>query len=549
MGFNRRKGISAVAAIMILVVLSVVVFLAPIYRGVTFWLGYSFAILATLLTACTFMFVSDAENRSQTFLRTSVGAAAWIYFVIQMAVSIAQIVSFFTPYIIALIVNSVITIIFVIILLSTKLAAEEIERQDIETAKKVEYIKELQLVLSTVKSDDSELARKIERLREDVKFSDPMSHSELAEAEGEILAKVNELKLIVSDPAEGTKAIEEIGDMLKMRNERCKMLKNKSEPKPEKKDNRGVKYVGVALGVVALLAGIALTTVFFILPNVKYNEAKDLFNEKKYVESIVAFERVSGFRDSDEMIEKAKTALKDEVYDHAKELLDAGEYASAIEVFEELDGYRDSGKKIEEIKETVRNDIYNAAEKYFNEQNYVEALKLYTELGDYNDSVQKIEEINNKLSDDKNVFYFGSFRGEPIAWRIVDVDDELYTFITVDSLVELAYNDSLANVEWKDATLNKWLNGEFLDSFTDAQKEEIRTVDIDGSDAKVYLMNQNDVERIDNAQILANGGDWWLRTKNGTKAMYVDGNGKLVEDGDEVVRAIGVRPCIQIKMK
>ena len=548
MGFNRRKGISAVAAIMVLVLLTVVVFLAPIYRGVTFWLGYSFAVLATILTACTFIFVSDAENRSKTFLRLSIGTVAWIYFVIQMIVSIEQIGDYFIPYLTALITDCVITFAFIILLLSTRIATEEIDRQEAEVAKKVDYINELYSSLTFIKTDDADLKQKIARLAEDVKFSDPMSHSDLSETEAEMLAKTNELKASISDHEKSIKIVEDIKDMLQIRNERCITLKNKPEPKP-KKDNRGVKYVGVALGIFALLGAIALTTVFYIIPQTKYNEATKLYNEGKYAQAIIAFEEIESYKDSKSMIEKSQTALKDEVYEAAKQFLDSGDYLGAIAVFEELEGYRDSKERIEKIKELIRSDLYDAATEYYNTQNYVEALKLYTELKDYKDSIQKVEDIKSKLEEKDKVFYFGTFRGNPIAWQIVDVTDTFYTLTTTDIIVEMAYNDELSNVDWNDSTLREWLNGEFLDSFTDAQKESMRTVDIDGSDAMVYLMNENDIYRLNGKDYLSIGNDWWLRTKNNTMAMYVDKDGNLVNQGEVVVRALGVRPCIQIDMK
>ena len=592
MEFNRRKGISAVAAIMIMVLFSVAVFLAPITRGVTFWLGYSFAILAAILTACTFMFVSDAQNRSKTFLRLSIGAVAWIYLVVQMVVSIEQIGNFFIPYLTALVTDCAITFVFVILLLSTRISAEEIERQDAETAKKVNYINELCLTLSTLKTDDPELKKKIDNLAEDVKFSDPMSHSDLAETEAEIAYKTNELKSSISDSEKSLVIVEEIGEMLRVRNERCKMLKNKPEPKPQK-DNRGVKYVGVALGIVALLGAVALAVVFYIIPQSKYDEASKLYNDGQYEQSVIAFEELKGYKDSDQMVEKAQIAIKDAAYDKAmklyldgnyadaiaafgemedyrdsksmivnarealydeeyvkaKGLLDSGDYLGAIAVFEELDNYRDSKEKIEEVKEKMRADLYDAAVTYFENQNYVEALNLFTELKDYKDSAQKTEDIKNKLERNDGVFYFGTFRGEPIAWQIVDVTDSLYTLTTADILVDMAYNDELSNVDWNESTLREWLNGEFLDSFTDSQKESILTVKIDESDASAYLMSKEDIIRLKGNDYLSVDRAWWIRTKDDTMALYVDKDGNLVEQGDIVVRALGVRPCIQIDMR
>ena len=69
MKFNRKKGISAAAALILLALFNLLVILLPMVRGITFWLGYSFVTLAVVLFAAVIVFMFGTENKKKTFLR------------------------------------------------------------------------------------------------------------------------------------------------------------------------------------------------------------------------------------------------------------------------------------------------------------------------------------------------------------------------------------------------------------------------------------------------------------------------------------------------
>ncbi len=75
------------------------------------------------------------------------------------------------------------------------------------------------------------------------------------------------------------------------------------------------------------------------------------------------------------------------------------------------------------------------------------------------------------------------------------------------------------------------------------------TTNVDGADCKVYLLSQEEAEDLEDESILSSEKDWWLRTKADVNAVYVTASGEIVEDGDTVVRAKDVRPCIWIDSK
>ena len=213
MSFNRKKGISAAAALILLALFNLLVFLLPTVRGITFWLGYSFVTLAVVLFAAVMLFLFDSEDKKRTFLRLPLVSVAWIYLILQTIVGLWQIFTPVFPYVPALIINGCLAGFFIIILLASKASGESIEKQEAYIAEKVYFINNMQLLLSSVKTDNEEVAQKIHTLSEDIKFSDPMSHSMLSELEKQIEAKIVLLKSDATDKEKAMADIESISDL------------------------------------------------------------------------------------------------------------------------------------------------------------------------------------------------------------------------------------------------------------------------------------------------------------------------------------------------
>lgn len=547
MNFNKKKGISTVAAIIMLAIFNAIAFLLPVTHSVTFWIGYGFVTLSIALFLASTIFLFDSEDKNRTFLRVPLVSIAWIYLVLQMALGLSQLVLPAFQYLPALIADSILSGLFIIIILASKAAGESIEKQEAHIAQKVYFIKNMQLLLSSVKTEDEELLQNINRLSEDFRFSDPMSHSMLSELEKQIEVKAVALKSDITDKEKALANIAHINDLLKERNQKCRMLKNVPEEK-KTEDASGVKYVAVTIGVLGVLATVALVICFIIVPNNTYKTAMSLYENEQYAEARAVFESLNGYSDSNEMVEACKTAITEQQYLDAQKLYEEGKYDEAIRAFESLGTYKDSKEMIESVKQTVIENKYIQAENYFESQNYLEAMKLYTELGDYKDCKQKIEQIQNRLATD-NAVYYGTYKNEPIAWRVLKTEDDRMLLIAQEAICELPYNDEIKDVAWQESSLCNWLNNEFIGSFSEDQLAGILTTSIDGTDCKVYLLSQEEAEDLEDESILASEKNWWLRTKADVNAVYVTSSGEIVEDGETVVRAKGVRPCIWIDLK
>ncbi len=181
---------------------------------------------------------------------------------------------------------------------------------------------------------------------------------------------------------------------------------------------------------------------------------------------------------------------------------------------------------------------------------------------------------------------FGTYRyGEegdyqPINWRVLDIKDGRALVITEQLLDYLPYNESDEDISWKDSSLRKWLNGEFItQAFAATQLNQVALVTnrntgitnngcsedsetqdwiflLTAEEAQHYFSDDNDRKALktpymDGITWFCEGsGDksdwWWLRSHAaGTLAPIVDVTGCILENSQEVNDTNGsVRPAM-----
>ena len=505
MNFNKKKGVSTVAIIFFLAIFNTAVFLLPLKHTLTFWIGYSFAVVSAAILLACLLFLFDSQHKERMFLQLPLAKLGWAYFVLQIMLCFWEISGTSVTYLSALVINSCLTGFYIIAILASTVAVESIEKQDAYIAQKVFFIKNMQAIVSRIKTPDENLVRDLKSLQDEIKFSDPMSHSMLEEIEKQIEAKAIMLKSEINDKDKAAESINCISELLRERNQKCKLYKNVKDDKYDNtgKDNSGVKYVAVTIGVFGAMLIAVLISCFIIFPNNTYQTAMSLYNSGQYTKALATFEGLGTFRNSNEMVET--------------------------------------------IKQTTIESKYIQAEDCFKNQDYVDAMKIYNELGDYKDCKQKIEQIQNRLAKDEAIYY-GTYQNQPIAWRVLQTEDNKMLLIAKEPICELPYNNEIKDVTWQNSSLFSWLNNDFSESFSKDQLSNISTTKVDDADCKVFLLSKEEAENLKDNPVLTAGTDWWLRTKAEVNAVYVTASGEIVEDGETVVHAKGVRPCVWIEL-
>lgn len=497
MKFTKNTGAAVSISIISLIIFNAVAFLTPFLHTVTFWLGYCFATMSIVVLLISSLVLFGKNDSNTKFLSVPQFNVALIYFILQIALSFAEMTNSFLTYKIAVIINCVLIAVFLIAFLLVGIGKSAVESRDSYTNSKRFYIKNIQTELELIETTDSEVTKALNDLKESVRFSDPMSHSQLDAIENEIENKVRQLKEQINIKSDALGLCSEIQLLLKERNQKTKLLKNVPDKYAEKDNTSGAKVVGGSLAICVLVLGIILTVVFIIAPTRIYNEAVDDLNAEKYEIAIAEFESIKGFKDSEQQIESAKT--------------------------------------------TINTNLYADAENEYKNGNYVTALEIYKKLGEFENSKEKIEQINNMLATGKEI-YFGSYNGNSVAWIILEQKDDKMFLLAKEPVIQMPISNQVEKVNWKDSTLNEWLNHDFLAEFTDEQMNKI--------DKKngVFLLSQKDFEKYKKDTDFSATSDWWLSTKSDEGFMYAEKIGSINENGDMAIRAKGVRPAMWISI-
>lgn len=219
---NSTKGYFVLGILFALV--SVIAFVVPAEKTAAFWIAYAFTAAAF---AAQIGIWKAALGRNGTmkskFFGLPVLHIGLVYTSIQTA---ALAVFLFMPTLpawSAIVVCAVIAGISAVCMLSADTGRGESERVEARVQKKVFYLRALQaeVELLAEREADADTKAALTRLAEKIRFSDPMSHEQLAALEAQIAIKASELKT-AADKAE---IIAEIFSLLDERNQKCKILK------------------------------------------------------------------------------------------------------------------------------------------------------------------------------------------------------------------------------------------------------------------------------------------------------------------------------------
>lgn len=219
---NSTKGYLILGILFALV--SIIAFAVPTMKTATFWIAYVFTLIAFVSQIGIWKTaLGKKETLKSKFFGLPVLYVGIVYLIVQI---VAFAVFTFVPTAptwIVVIVCVLITGISAICMIAADTGRGEIERVEAKVQKKVFYMRSLQadVELLVNQEPDPDTKAALEQLAEKIRFSDPMSHEQLAELEAQIAAKVSELK--IANKKAGIVA--EILSLLDERNKKCEILR------------------------------------------------------------------------------------------------------------------------------------------------------------------------------------------------------------------------------------------------------------------------------------------------------------------------------------
>jgi hypothetical protein len=165
---------------------------------------------------------------------------------------------------------------------------------------------------------------------------------------------------------------------------------------------------------------------------------------------------------------------------------------------------------------------------------------------------------------------WGEYEGQPLEWLVLEIKGGKALLLTKDVIERRTYNDKNESVTWETCTLRKWLNSDFYNSFTAAQKRavaETAVINEDNSEYgtpggndtrdKVFLLSLSEARKYfgsDRERIARYNGEafrWWLRSPGlyATYAADVYSDGYVYFNGIYVNYDYGgVRPALWVNL-
>lgn len=231
---TKSRGFLALIPIFVFVIYSILMFWIFDSDEDIFGLCYVFSVVATALAVFMPVFMLKPNNTAKTiFNRFSLGMFTTLYFAGQLVLGflLTLLGSIFSSFPMAIVVILELALAFVygIGIITSSVGINYIKNLEKEQKEKVYYIKSIAADIEALvnKVEDAELKKKLERLSETARYSDPMSHQSLSGLESQISIKVEALKASINENKLETveSDIKAIEDMFTERNEKCKILK------------------------------------------------------------------------------------------------------------------------------------------------------------------------------------------------------------------------------------------------------------------------------------------------------------------------------------
>ena len=219
------RWIGSLGVLLVLYVL--VAFLIPFVHTAVFWVSFVFTLIAFAVVAASiyiaFIKNPDAKSRFYGFPIAKIGV---IYGAVQLLTGIVfMALATIVPAWLAVLVYAIALGAAVIGLISAETIVEEIHIQDAKLKKNVSLMRSLQSKVNQIAAQ-SENAE-IKALAEEFRYSDPVSNDDIADAETDLAAAVDELQsaYVDGDSEAVAKLCRKASALLAERNRLCKLNK------------------------------------------------------------------------------------------------------------------------------------------------------------------------------------------------------------------------------------------------------------------------------------------------------------------------------------
>lgn len=173
-------------------------------------------------------------------------------------------------------------------------------------------------------------------------------------------------------------------------------------------------------------------------------------------------------------------------YLRARAYKKVGMYNMAIKLYTKLDTYKDSESRLAECQ-------YFYGLQLKEDEKYDEALKAFAAANSFEDSDAQKLAIEKKLIENSQPGETVNVGGA--SWKILKKDEDAALLIKSNKFSDITFHDTLENVTWETSSIREWLNTDFMDTFSEEEKNNILLSNIQMDDNEMYgIDGGNDTE-------------------------------------------------------
>lgn len=213
------KHIMLIANIIIGIVLSLVLVIVPIEKTTTVWVAYIFTILALIINSSV-----SVKKRKSELSNLSLVYTGFTYLAVQVVILVLTMIFPSIPAWIILIFNIVVLAIAILISMILFKSSNYIIKIDEKNKTKRFFVKEIEVELNLIINDEdnAELKKKMMKISELIRFSDPISNEYVELLEDEIKYILNEISNNTHDKGI---LLDTLDKKLKERNQKINLYK------------------------------------------------------------------------------------------------------------------------------------------------------------------------------------------------------------------------------------------------------------------------------------------------------------------------------------
>lgn len=222
----------------------------------------------------------------------------------------------------------------------------------------------------------------------------------------------------------------------------------------KKKTNSRIIVVTVIVLSICIIGGVVYNQIV-LKPLRTYKDAVALYEQEKYDEASLLFDKISNYKDVPEYKKLIET---ENAYQEAIDLYNQEKYEEASDIFNTINEYKD----VSEYQDLIASEaIYQEASDLYKQREYDKAGELFSKIKDYKD----VPDIQDQMKKDKefneyidNVTKFGFFAES----AVLQADDLL------DDITSIWYNCIYGVDNYFTDKYTKDYKGDFFDDFNTA---------------------------------------------------------------------------------